>query len=95
MHNRHDKWSQDCNRNGVKVTEKNKLKIETAPAKRRQDNETRARLDVVGAKVETAPAHNAKEIKRTKKHETCHKSCHDVSRLNLDEIARSPHACTV
>ena len=28
---------------------KNKLNIETAPAKRRQDDETRARLDVVTA----------------------------------------------
>ena len=66
MHNRHDKWSRDCNRNGVKATKKNKLKIETAPTKRRRDDETRARLDVVGAKVETAPTHDAKEITKKK-----------------------------
>ena len=36
------------------------------PAKRRQDSETRAGLDVVGAKIETVPAHNAKEIKKKK-----------------------------
>ena len=49
MHNRHNKRSRDCNRNREKVTMKNKLKIETAPAKRRRDDETRARLDVVTA----------------------------------------------
>ena len=39
----------------MEVTKKKELKIETVPTKRRQDGETRAGLDVVGAKIETAP----------------------------------------
>ena len=50
----------------MKVTKKKGLKIETAPAKRRQDSKTRAGLDVVGAKIEKAPAHDAKKDKKEK-----------------------------